>query len=93
MTSSTERHREIIQLYNESNSVVSVVRKMKKIYPEAERLNRKQVHRIVRSSVLDQRYKNTGLPRIPRGEIKSIIYKTVTIFLFIDIVEGYVLKL
>ena len=63
------------------------------LYPEAERLNRKQVHRIVRSSVLDQRYKNTGLPRIPRGEIKSIIYKTVNFFIFIDIVVGYVLRL
>ena len=87
MTTSTERHREIIKQYNESNSVVIVVRKMQKLYPEAERLNRMQVHRFVRrfvqtGSVLDQRFKNTGRPRSSRDETKSIINKKVTFFSF-----------
>ena len=75
MTSSTERHRKIILIYIESNSVVTVVRKMQKLYPEAERLNRMQVHRILRrfkqtGSVLDQHYKNTKRPIQGVHEVK-----------------------
>ena len=48
MALSTEMHRDIIKHFHESKSVVKVLRRMQKMYPEEKWLNRMQVHRIVR---------------------------------------------
>ena len=54
MVPSKEQSKEVVKLYYESKSPVTVIRTMKRKYPELGELNKKQIKRIV------QRFEATG---------------------------------
>ena len=87
MASPQIRCAEVVKLYYKSQSPITVIREMQKIFPEEERLSRQQVHRtdIERfeqtGSVIDGRQKNSGRPRSARSsenvhDVKATIEET-----------------
>lgn len=77
---------EVVKLYYESYSPITVIRSMKKRYPNEEKLNKMQVHRIVKrfeqtGSVGDTRHANTGRPKSARSaerieQVRRVIDET-----------------
>ncbi len=71
MAPSMEQCCEIVKLYYQYKSLKTVVKLMKKTHPDIEKLNTKQIQRIVKrfeesGSVEDRRHSNTGRPRSAR---------------------------
>ena len=81
-----EKCSEIVKLYYETHSPIAVIRLMQKQYPEDEKLNRVQVHRIVKrfeesGSIKDRRHANAGRLRTVRStesleQVKAVIAET-----------------
>ena len=86
MAPSKEQSKEVVKLYYESKSPVTVIRIMKRKYPELGELNKKQMKRIVQrfeatGSIEDGRHTNPGRPRSVRtdettDQVKSAIVET-----------------
>ena len=86
MAPSKEQSKEVVKLYYESKSPVTVIRTMKRKYPELGELNKKQIKRIVQrfeatGSIEDRRHTNPGRPRSVRTDetidrVKSAIVET-----------------
>ena len=73
MAPSKEQSKEVVKLYYESKSPVTVIRTMKRKYPELGELNKKQIKRIVQrfeatGSIEDRRHTNAGRPRSVRTD-------------------------
>ena len=54
MATSSKKAAEVVKLYFETKSPVTVIRRMQKLYPEDERLTKVQIHRLVK------RFEQTG---------------------------------
>ena len=86
MATSNKKAAEVVKLYFETKSPVTVIRMMQKKYLEDERLTMLQVHRLVNrfqqtGSVEDSRHNNSGRPRSSRSsenvaEIQEVIQET-----------------
>ena len=71
---------------NKAQTSLTVIRKMQKLYPEEDQLNKMQIYRTVErfaesGSVLDRRHLNTGRPRSVRSaeniqQIRAVIEET-----------------
>jgi hypothetical protein len=73
MALSMEKCQDIIKLYYEHHSIISVTRRMRKMFPADRGVTRLQVSRVVKrfeqhGSVLDQRHSNQGRPRTSRSD-------------------------
>lgn len=83
---SNQKAAEIVKLYFETKSPVTVIRMIQKKYPEDDRLTKLQIHQLVNrfqqtGSVEDSRHNNGGRPRSSRSfenvaEIQQVIQET-----------------
>lgn len=68
MATLNQKAAEIVMLYFETKSPVTVIRMIQKKYPGDERDTRLQLHRLVNrfgrtGSIKDSRHKNSGIPK------------------------------
>ena len=78
--------KEIVKIHYETKSPITVIRTMHKRYPDLGKLDKKQIHRIVKrfevmGSIEDGRHNNLGRPKSVRNEatieqVKAVITET-----------------
>ena len=86
MATSNQKAADVVKLYFETKSPVTVARMMRKTYSKDARLTKQQVYRLVNKfqqtgSAGDSRHNNNGRPRSSRSseniaEIKEVIDET-----------------
>ena len=86
MQMSRHKAAEIVQLYLESRSPISVIRMMQKRYPGEDKLSKLQVCKVVKrfkltGSVEDRRHRNPGRPKLGRSaenveEVRRLMAET-----------------
>ena len=86
MAPSKDHCKEIVEIYYETKSPITVIRTMQKRYSDGGKLDKKQIHRIVKrfevmGLIEDGRHNNLGRPKSVRNEatteqVKAVITET-----------------